>query len=268
MGNKQGFSCGWKILWAILMLVLTIVALTSCGGKKTPEPQEQTVTATSPLVAHWAFDEKGGTTSVDATANGNRATLNGTKWTEGKFGAALEFDGVQAYVEVPDSDSLDLSESFTITAWVKLAEVGTGRQLLLEKKDVDQGDNSTNYALYVQWTHDALALVVGDGERRVGYLSDRGLETPNEWHHIAVTFGEGKIRFYIDGEPAGVDTTTVKPCVNKGPLSIGRYVASDASPRFQLKGSLDDLRIYSTALTHEEIQQLIRETGPSGTSSP
>jgi len=239
----------------VLVSVLVLVSLVGCRERKEIS-EEQTASTTGPLVAYWAFDERQGETASDSSRN-HAMVLHSITWVSGKLGSAVRFDGVSSYGEVKDSDDLDLTEAFTIAAWVNLAEVGTGRQLLLEKKDVEQGDTSTNYALYVQWTHDALALVIGDGTRRVGYLSDRGLETAGEWHHVAVTFGNGEVRFYIDGEPAGVDSATISPFTNEGPLIVGRYTGSDNEPRFVLNGSVDDLRIYNKVLAPEEIQELI-----------
>ena len=211
-----------------------------------------------PLVAHWQFDEGSGDSAGDASGLGNKATLHGVSWSEGKTGNAATFDGTKSYIEAADSDSLDLSDSFTITAWINLAEVGSGRQVLLQKKAVDKSDIYTNYTLYAQWTQDALALVIGDGTRRVGYLSDKGIGTPNEWHHIAVAFGGGKVRFYIDGAPAGEETATIKPYTNNGPLVIGRYTNADNTPKFFLHGLVDDLRIYNKVLNEEEIKKLVK----------
>ncbi len=244
-----------KAAFGVVVIIVVIIALFGCnrGGSK---QKGQAVAVQGPLVAHWAFDEGSGNTAADSAA-GHAMALHSISWTQGKISSAIQLDGTSSYGEVQDSDDLDLKDAFTIAAWVNLAEVGTGRQLLLEKKDIDAGDNSTNYAFYVQWTHDALALVIGDGERRVGYLSDRGLGTAGEWHHVAVTFGDGEVHFYIDGKPAGTDSTTISPYINEGPLTVGRYTGSDNESRFGLNGSLDDLRIYNKTLTPEEVQELI-----------
>jgi hypothetical protein len=212
-----------------------------------------------PLVAHWTFDEGLGNVAGNETVGGTDATLHDISWTEGKFGSAVQFSGIESYAEAPNSDNLALADSFTITAWVNLAAVGTGRQVLFQKKAAGESDLFTNYTLYAQWTHDAVALVVGDGRRRVGYLSDRGIETANEWHHIVVVFGEGKVRFYIDGEPVGEKAATVHPYINDGPLLIGRLTTSDGTPLFAFQGILDDLRIYNTVLTPEGIRELVRD---------
>ena len=72
---------------------------------------------TSGLVAYWKFDEGSGTTVADSSGNGNTGTLvNGPVWTAGIAGNALYFDGIGSNVTVLDSNSLDLSNSFTLSA--------------------------------------------------------------------------------------------------------------------------------------------------------
>ena len=76
----------------------------------------------SNLVAYWKFDEGTGTTAADSSANGNTGTLtNGPSWAAGIAGNALYFDGIDDNVTVMDSNSLDLSNSFTLSAWVNPA---------------------------------------------------------------------------------------------------------------------------------------------------
>ncbi|MGZ4392530.1 MAG: hypothetical protein ACXVRK_10510, partial [Gaiellaceae bacterium] len=51
-------------------------------------------TATTGLVAAYAFDEGSGATVTDQSGNGNNGTLTTTTWTTaGKYGGALSFNG-------------------------------------------------------------------------------------------------------------------------------------------------------------------------------
>lgn len=74
-------------------------------------------------VAHWKFDEGSGSTAFDSSGNGNDGTLQAdmatTSWTTGKYGGALNFDGVDDYVNVPDSAAFDITEGVTVEFWVK-----------------------------------------------------------------------------------------------------------------------------------------------------
>ena len=86
------------------------------------------------LVAHWKFDEGSGTTASDASGNGNTGTLiNGPQWTAGKVGNALYFDGIDDVITVADSNSLDLSSAFTLSAWVNPASTSTNWNVILVK---------------------------------------------------------------------------------------------------------------------------------------
>jgi hypothetical protein len=240
-----------------LLIILSIIVATSIEGcQRLGEAAEQLPSRAQALVAYWKIDEGEGERISDETKNCNDGAIHGPSWVEGKSGYALQFDGIDDYVEVPHSDSLDL-ESMSFAAWIRLEEIG-GRQILLEKKVPEEGDRSLNYAFFVQWNGDQLAFIVGDGTRQVGFLSDRGLGAAGEWHHVAVTFSEtgDEVRFYIDGEPAGVDILTLKPYKNKGPLIIGKYVGADGRSKFHLHGTLDELCIYNKALTEEEVREL------------
>ena len=81
------------------------------------------------LVAFYPFEEGAGTTTADASGRGHDGTLvNTVAWTtNGIAGNALSFDGVDDYVLVPDHDDLDLTEAFTLAAWVNtdLSQFGT-----------------------------------------------------------------------------------------------------------------------------------------------
>ena len=72
----------------------------------------------SSLVAWWRFDESSGITVLDSSGNRNDGKIYGASRVEGKSGKALRFDGVDDYVEVPSSDTLNLSDALTIEAWV------------------------------------------------------------------------------------------------------------------------------------------------------
>ena len=79
---------------------------------------------TDGLVAHWKLDG-----DANDSAGSNDGTLvNGPIWTTGQIGDALDFDGVDDYVDVGDQDSLDFvaSESFSISTWFKLSQDVSG----------------------------------------------------------------------------------------------------------------------------------------------
>src|SRR5204863_4124868 len=80
------------------------------------------------------------TTVTDLSGNGNTGTIAGASWTsQGKFGNALNFDGISNWVTVNDSDSLDLTSGMTLEAWVypTLNPFGWTTVIIKEQPEVD-----------------------------------------------------------------------------------------------------------------------------------
>jgi hypothetical protein len=72
----------------------------------------------------------------------------------------------------------------------------------------------------------------------------------NTWSHIAVTYGDGFLRFYVNGTQAGSVAQTGNIQTSTGPLRIGgNSVWSE-----WFAGRIDEVRIYNRALTQAEIQ--------------
>ena len=97
----------------LTMSALAIVGLTLAA------PSTAVVERDDSLIGYWTFDEGGGGTVHDYSGCGNDGTVYGPGWVPGVSGTALAFDGVNDYVQVSDSASLDLTSAFTIEAWVK-----------------------------------------------------------------------------------------------------------------------------------------------------
>ena len=73
------------------------------------------------LVGWWKLDDGTGTTALDSTGNKHDGTLvKDPVWTTGKVGGALEFNGTDNFVRIPDDPALTFaaSKSYTLAAWV------------------------------------------------------------------------------------------------------------------------------------------------------
>jgi hypothetical protein len=86
------------------------------------------------LAAAYSFNEGAGDTARDSSANANDGIVSGATWSsEGKFGGAIEFDGVDDMVSVADADSLDFTDGMTLSGWVK-QKTSNGWQTLVTKE--------------------------------------------------------------------------------------------------------------------------------------
>ena len=98
------------------------------------------------VVGSWHFDEGCGTTAYDGSGRGNNGTLvNGPAWVEGKYGRALQFDGVDDYVDCGSGTSLDVN-TITVEAWVKWTGGANTYRTILSK--MSSSNPSKSYNLY------------------------------------------------------------------------------------------------------------------------
>src|SRR3954471_20542774 len=76
---------------------------------------------TAGLVAAYGFSEASGTTTADASGNGNTGTLTSgaARTTAGKFGNAVTVDGNGAFVNLGNGPTLQITGSMTISAWIR-----------------------------------------------------------------------------------------------------------------------------------------------------
>lgn len=209
----------------------------------------------------WNFNEGNGGTVNDGSGYGNTGTISGASFsvdTPQKLvvtgaGSSLSFDG-NDYVEMSDSTSLNLPSQtgeITIEAWGNAYSLPTCCPPLVGKGS----DANCDYELEVSQSQ-VLNFRLGNGTSP----TSQNVPIPNfefiKWRHYAVTFVRNtkKARFYIDGNfiaertfvPDGllIDTTN-KLRIGNSSGGWGGYWA----------GLIDDVRIYSLALSSAEIQK-------------
>ena len=88
------------------------------------------------LVGRWTFDEGKGTIAHDSSGRGNHGTvMGGAKWAEGRIGGALEFDGQDDFVSIPNESRFDITGSITISAWIRVESFTKVWQSIVTKGD-------------------------------------------------------------------------------------------------------------------------------------
>jgi len=243
-------------------LLIGIVALFVAGSLTTSGYAE---IDPETCVGLWLFDEGGGDIAEDSSGNKNDGTLvNGPEWVDGKFGGALEFDGVDDRIEVTYHESLNLPTDLTIVAWVKLSNYGDNPQVISKA-----GQGWEPYR--VEFTSGNTLLWASDAaNNRQGIASNKpiGLDT---WKHLAITFSNGNTVFYVDGTEIAKSEGNITPLktTTSGVLFIGARSAS--SPNY-LEGLIDEVAIFNVALTDRDIQNIVNKgleeaSNPSAVSS-
>jgi len=198
-------------------------------------------------VAIWLFEEGKDTVVKDISGNGNDGELKGPKWDKGKFESGLRFGGQSDFVEVPDSDSLALTDGLTIEMWIYLNAYSTaGGNGVTKETTYKVGTRSDKKAM-IRMTTSKLAW----GSAVLAGKTDVPL---NSWHHVAGTYDAktGEAKVYLDGEEDGAGQIGEQIVPNNSVLWIGR----GQSP--YLDGLIDEVRISNIARSVHEIQDVMR----------
>jgi fibronectin type 3 domain-containing protein/azurin len=207
-----------------------------------------TPAAPTGLMAAYGFSEGIGTTTSDASGNGNNGTLTGTTWTtQGQSGNALSFNGTSSFVSIPDAASLDLGSTGTIEAWVKLTSINRWNAVMA--KGNTNNDPAHNYAIDIS-TANRVICYVGNGSSAVLLTSTSALAA-NTFYHLACTWNGSTIALYINGTLNASVGQSITPAGNTSPLYIGQF-GGNAD---RLAGIIDEVRIYNRALTVAQVQQ-------------
>ena len=238
--------------------------------------------AQATLKAHYKFDETSGTVATDASGNGYDADIIGTTtWVEGVMGGALEFGG-DANVTIPATTMLLSSAIGSVSLWVNVVmptgQTSGGIRTLFWAGDASGSGFGPENELHIHLEEGGSEYWLG-GECSFFILdeSDNGhaflFSDPEKgtspgaapvnpillgdsiWHHVVGTFGNGKVKLYIDGafvveedySPTGFGLTNM-------------FLGQMGGGQRRFNGRLDDVRIYSGVLTEEEIIALNQVT--------
>jgi len=196
------------------------------------------------LTAYYPLDGN----ANDNSGNGNHGTpYSGVSFTSGKNGQGALFDGVDDYITLPVSENL----TQTIVAWVKPDSSAASTFMTIVDSDrcyyYGQGIE-ISYPGFTQQnfqvdTHNAF------------YDTGKSVEW-DTWQQVAVVYTEGNVTFYHN------NTLVTSVAYTHGGLdgntfTIGSHCSTEGSI---FKGIIDEVRIYNTALSSSEIQQIYSDT--------
>lgn len=208
---------------------------------------------------HMAEDPSGAAPQIlDATSGGNNGTSNGVMTSgdlvDGKCGDALDFDGVNDYIDFGDI-LIDGLTSITVEAWINAQSLRT--------KGSPSGHNSNEGAIIHKngASDDNLGVTVTTGGTAF-YLDDGGNNTPlatspslNTWVHIVCTWDRDTMKVYLDGTLdatlGNVNGTLVN---NTNSLRLGGLHGAGGGNPHEFDGLIDEVRLSDVARTADWIK--------------
>ncbi|MBP9813902.1 LamG domain-containing protein [Candidatus Woesebacteria bacterium] len=219
-------------------------------------------------VSHWKFDDGNGTTAYDSSINANNLTLSSASWTpSGKFGMAWNGTGSVWVSQAADDADHDFaaSEELTLSAWIRsdsATNPSSETQYILKKGTITN-TGTVGYAMYVNTSGN---IVFGIKDDTAWGASSPTTPAPDDtvtstsdlydgqWHHIVATKnGTSSIDLYVDGKINASDTSLAATgtLANNQVLRLGD---DDADATNSFAGNIDEVKIYRTALTADQIK--------------
>ncbi|HZJ66073.1 MAG TPA: beta-L-arabinofuranosidase domain-containing protein [Kofleriaceae bacterium] len=215
-------------------------------GSNTPPPE---------VVAWYRFDETGGTSAADASGNpaGGPATLvGGASFGAGRVANALRLDGTSGYARLP-SGLLSNVGDFTVSAWVNLAAATQWSRIF------DFGSGTGSYMFLTPRSSAGtmrFAITTGGAGGEQVINGSSALAT-GAWKHVAVTATGTTGILYVDGAEVGRATISLRPS-SLGSTTATFVGKSQYTADPFLNGQVDQLRIYSRAMSATEVRSLFQ----------
>jgi Concanavalin A-like lectin/glucanases superfamily len=211
------------------------------------------------LAGHWRFDENANVNVRDCTVKGNHGTIrkgsnfnpaathDAPIWTtSGLAGAALKFNGVDEWVEIPASPSLPaqgFAAGVSISAWVRPDTHPDGYAVAVRRGAISSNDD--HYMLGLQKGR------VAGGIHFFNTISDFVVPV-GQWTHIAMTYDSFALRLFANGNMVAKEDIGWPLSADTTPVTIGAGINWLAVGDF-FHGLIDEVRLYDFALPVGEV---------------
>ncbi len=239
--RKRGFLIAVLALVGVISLPgLAGFAPVARGGDGAKRPQR---------IFYYRFNENGGWRTFDLTRPRLHAELFHVQWTEDEQRRVVaRFDGEKSWASLPASDAFEI-EQVAFAAWIKPEAFVEGAALFSTRGEKD------GFAIGLNGE----GAVFFSPDRDTMHTSDRPVAL-NEWSLVLVVYNEKKVRFYINGEPAGQKVCAEEIPFHNNSGAIGVLPIhkghDPATPRY--KGCLSTMRMLGQSVSERAAAALYK----------
>jgi hypothetical protein len=246
-------------IFILLIIVMMVWQMNAVGQQRI---------ITDGLVSYWSFDkvDTEGDITKDVWGNNDGTIVGGAKTVGGKIGEALEFNGVDQYVDIghPTDGSLDFGADgdFTIAAWINVSEIPPDQYTIISKGDRGSSPRIL-FKIRSEQVYITLANEPGGGPKP-DFASNAAV-VDGQWHYAALVVDRrNATKIYVDGvmdaEGMAAEGTDVN---TESPMHIGKSHQNGNAARRFFKGLIDEVTIYNRALSDDEMEQNFAAEGLS-----
>ncbi len=203
------------------------------------------------LVGLWSFNgpDVSGTTATDISGNGNTGTLtNGPTVVPGIIGQALNFDGVNDYVNVGNASGLNPSTAITLAGWIKI--VDTTSQLPIVARWA-----ASSFRYMIDVFNKNARFFIRDSAGTQGLVTGSTALEPGTWYHVAGVYNGTTMTLYVNAVSEGALSGSIPASMDAGTAATLIGTKGDATTEY-FNGPIDELRIYNRALSSSEITEI------------
>ncbi|MCB1099059.1 MAG: choice-of-anchor D domain-containing protein [Verrucomicrobiae bacterium] len=228
------------------------------GTPTTSIPLTASVPITDPLVAYWPLDEEEGAVVATDTVREREGVAENVEFGQAGArpytGTSAFFDGASSRIQLEHTMDLNPT-SFTLTAWAK-SEGGAGawNSLVTSRHDLNNdGQRSEGFILYDSEPGGVWTFWSGNGDGPGNWQTLDGPEvTLEEWEHVTLRYDDSipQKELFINGESVAVQDESIAPNTET-PFNIGS--GQDFGDGFWFAGNIDDLALFRTALSDDDI---------------
>ncbi len=246
-GHKRNISyLGTGIILFFLVAVTFLISQRQIQYSHSASMSSVTIPG---LITGYALSEGSGTVASDSSGNNNTATISGAIWTAGKYGNGLVFNGINSFLTINNSSSLDSSGSaLTLSLWLNPQSIRGDSVVLGKFWNSDMTSPFYQYGLELQGGGKTPVFQIGTPQG-VKSVSMGSALTMKKWSYLAVVFNGTYVTFYVNGKLISKRPLVATITARGTPVRIG----ADANGSQFYKGILDEVRIYSKVLSDAEI---------------
>lgn len=185
-----------------------------------------------------------------AANNGMRFSADATGLPQ----AALRSDGTGTYLSIASSEEIDSLNELTVMFDIRLEDTGTTQYLISKWTRAESETADGKFTLQTAGGNLTLYVVAADGSYH--RATARSVLTEGEWHSVALTFSRGRSLIYVDGvQVASTRFSFTELFADTAPILVMTAESQTGDPYayYNCVGSIDELRLYSRALSPDEI---------------